>query len=385
MDVLIETLKQAGQSPLPVVFPDGTRLLLLPGSGRVLGLYPAEDEANFLWTHPALADSTTASAFFASSGRLSQAERLSQAVWLNPGGDRTWLAPEIDLFIRDLSRQAETYAVPAALDPGNWMAVFPNRMTNTTRLRLYHPDREVALRLSKRLSPAANPLLGTPIENGGLSYAGYTLTTTLELEPQPDTPVRLGIWNLLQLPQPGQMWIPTRAPSQPQAVFGAFSPAELTLEPHLVRWDMASPGVDAKIALKAAPLTGRVGYLRQMPIQTGPQGMQDSQAERLGNTERFSPTVWDLVVREFTVDPAGDYVDALWDNPSDRGRLSQAGWVFQACCVRTGNARFNELEYHAPAAVTISGKNVSHDESRVWAFRGSRDAVAAAAQLLLAA
>ena len=85
----------------------------------------------------------------------------------------------------------------------------------------------------------------------------------------------------------------------------------------------------------------------------------------------------DLVVREFSVGDERDYVDALWEPPHE------TGWAFQACCVRSGVERFNELEYHAPAAATAKGENVSRDTSRVWAFRGPSDAVRQAAVALL--
>lgn len=117
-----------------------------------------------------------------------------------------------------------------------------------------------------------------------------------------------------------------------------------------MRWEMAAPGTDAKIALRASALTGRAGYLRR----DAASGFAD------------------LVVREFTPDPAGHYVDALWTPPH------QTGWAFQACCVREGAERFNELEYHAPADVRPSS-----DTSQVWAFRGPGEAVTAAAHALL--
>ncbi|MEI8080191.1 MAG: hypothetical protein WCH61_11260, partial [bacterium] len=88
---------------------------------------------------------------------------------------------------------------------------------------------------------------------------------------------------------------------------------------------------------------------------------------------------WNLVVRQFTVAPAGDYVDALWTDPND------TGWVFQACCVRSGAERFNELEYHAPAVRAEAGRNRATEESQLWAFRGPAAAIVEAARLLLGA
>jgi hypothetical protein len=224
-------------------------------------------------------------------------------------------------------------------------------LVNETRVRLQRQNRDVGVRLTKTYSVVPNPLRDVT----GLQVAGYTLATTLEVESQPDVPTRLGIWNLLQLPQPGTMWIPTRAPARPHVVFGALTADELTVTPGLVRWNMAPPGGDAKISLKPQPLTGRVGYSRASDTP----GMQD------------------LVVREFSVGAERDYVDALWSPPHE------AGWAFQACCVRNGAECFNELEYHVPAVTARSGGAVSRDESRVWAFRGPKESVVMAARQLL--
>lgn len=348
MKHLFSVLSEAGHSPLPLNLPDGSRLLLLPAGGRMLGLCPAGDDENFLWTNPALAAADSARAYFARGG------------WPNPGGDRTWLAPEFELFIGDLKRAPETYAVPPALDPGAWQVTSAAAgaavtLAATARLSLLQSRRTVEARLEKTYLPAANPLPAL----AGLRYAGYTQRATLELEPAAEsaTPARLGVWNLLQLPPPGEMLIPTWSPVRPQVVFGVVAAAELETAPRLVRWRMGGPGGDAKIALKALPLAGRAGYVCRAAAA-------DS---------------WSLVVRQFTVEPAGEYVDALWTDPAN------AGWVFQACCVRSGAERFNELEYHAPAVSSEPGRNRATDESQVWAFRGPAAAVAEAARLLLGA
>ena len=341
MNPLHDNLSRAGKRLIPLALPNGARWLVLPENGRLLGLYPADDDANFLWTNPALASAESSKAYFARAG------------WCNPGGDRTWLAPEIELFIGDVKQAVETYAVQPALDPGHWMVESATAaevsLVNETRVRLHRQNRDVGVRLTKTYSVAPNPLRDV----AGLQVAGYTLVTTLEVEPQPETSARLGIWNLLQLPQPGSMLIPTCAPARPHVVFGAPAAGELTVEPSLVRWNMAPPGKNAKISLKPQALTGRAGHLRE------------------------TRGTYDLVVREFLVGAERDYVDALWEPPHE------AGWAFQACCVRDGAECFNELEYHVPAATAVAGRQVSRDESRVWAFRGPKECVAMAARQLL--
>lgn len=337
---IMDSLTRIGMPPVALAAPCGSRLLVLPVGGRLLGLFPSGSDENFLWTNPALATAESARSYAAREG------------WFNPGGDRTWLAPEIELFIGDLKRPLETYAVQPALDPGHWTQATATDvevcLTNSTRLRLHRLGRDVDVRLRKSYRAAVNPLV-----TSGLHYAGYTQVTTLELEPGTKAP--LGLWNLLQLPQPGTMLIPTRTATRPHFVFGKCAAGELAVTEGLMRWNMAAPGPDSKIAVKAQPLTGRVGYLR-------------STADTRHPTR--STWNWDLVVREFAMDPGGDYVDALWDPPYE------TGWAFQACCIRNGAERFNELEYHAPAGCR-------RDESRVWAYRGPADAIAEAAETLL--
>lgn len=289
---------------------------VLPSSGRVTGLFPSGSEENLLWANPS----------------------PSQTGWRNDGGDRTWLAPEIELFIGDLKRPMATYTVPPALDPGCWRTNGSElHLINDTRVRLLRSSREACVRLSKQFSDAVNLL-----PSANLSYAGYTQVTSLE------TDAPLAIWNLLQLPPGGVMLVASRGMVQPRVVFGKMGEGELTVTSGLVCWQMARIGPDTKISIKAGVLTGRAAYLRPCPSR--------------GSA--------DLVVREFAVDPAGEYVDAIWAPPHE------AGWAFQACCVRNGPEQFNELEYHAPL-----GRRC--DESRVWGFRGPLPDIVAAATALL--
>ena len=86
MQTLLETLQAAGKPVEVVHMPEGSTVVLLPHGGRVLGLYAAGSEKNFYWTHPALESPQTARAFYDGND------------WHNSGGDRTWLAPEVDVF-----------------------------------------------------------------------------------------------------------------------------------------------------------------------------------------------------------------------------------------------------------------------------------------------
>jgi hypothetical protein len=84
-----------------------------------------------------------------------------------------------------------------------------------------------------------------------------------------------------------------------------------------------------------------------------------------------------LVIRNFNVNPSGEYVDVHWQEPE------KPGAAFQACNVNNALGSFSELEYHAPAIGLQLGKAVSEDESQVWAFRGPEPEVTTVARRLL--
>ena len=107
---LIDTLNQVGKTPFRYRSPDGTELLILPYGARILGLFAPASGENFYWTHPALEAAASAAEFYAG------------AQWHNSGGDRTWLAPEVDFFFPNFPK-TDVYWQPRQLDPGQWQVV----------------------------------------------------------------------------------------------------------------------------------------------------------------------------------------------------------------------------------------------------------------------
>src|SRR5829696_8485340 len=102
---LQSVLANTGKQTALYQSPDGSRVLELLHGGRILGLFSSTDDRNFYWTHPALETSTSAQRFFAGHE------------WHNSGGDRTWLAPEIDIFFPEFPNlDMSTYWQPRELD-----------------------------------------------------------------------------------------------------------------------------------------------------------------------------------------------------------------------------------------------------------------------------
>jgi len=340
--VLLEVLEAAGKPAQVVANPDGTVVVLLPYGGRVLGLFARGSEENFYWTHPALRTVETARAFYAGSD------------WHNSGGDRTWLAPEVDVFLPDYPSR-EKYFQPRELDPGNYRVSGDGaelRLVNRLTLTLSRSRKQVELEISKSFGHAPNPLRyereGIP---ANVEYAGYTQHTWLAIVGG-DRTGPVGLWNLVQMPHGGDLLMPTFSRADPKRIFGDIPAEDLAVSDRLVRYRMRQAG-EHKIALRAVAVTGRVGYLFE-------QGGR-----------------WALIIRNFVVNPSGEYVDVPWDDPSD------LGYATQACNVNSRLGRFSELEYHIPAIGGSTGRTRCEDTAQVWAFRGSRQGIQNVARTLL--
>ena len=342
MEHLIQVLNAAGKATDLYESPDGTKVLILPHGGRILGLYAPGSGQNFLWTHAALVAAESAREFYASNE------------WHNSGGDRTWLAPEADIFFPNFPK-LDVYFQQRQLDPGNyrWETGAEGRqLVNELTLKMSRSGREIGLRMTKSLSPALNPLryehLSLDVE-----YAGYTLRTGLEFQrADAGGPDRVGLWNLLQLPHGGDMLIPTYSPSPPKIIMGKVSAEDLSTSETLTRYRMRSAGED-KLGIRAVSTAGRVGYLYPAASQSA------------------------LVVRNFFVNPSGEYVDVPWNNTQD------FGYSTQACNIKGRQGPFSELEYHVPAIGPGTGRSRCVDESQVWAFRGTGLQIRRLAQILL--
>jgi hypothetical protein len=333
MKSLVHILKQVGKPTRVFKSPDGTRVLVLPYGGRALGLFSPQSEENFYWTHSALESVATARAFYASDQ------------WHNSGGDRTWLAPEVDLFFPNYPK-LDRYFQQRSLDPGNYRVVETNggfQLVNRLTVRLARAQKNATLRITKSFGPAPNPLRHERgLDLSGVEYAGYTQSTSLELLGRSQAiPAKVGLWNLVQMPHGGDLLIPTYSRSEPRLIMGRVPPEDLMVEDHLIRYRMRQSG-EHKLSLRAVATCGRVGYLYP-------------RANR-----------WCLIVRSFAVNPSGEYVDVPWNDTDN------LGFSTQACNVNSGLGTFSELEYHIPAIGPGTGRTRCQDEAQVWAFRGTK-------------
>jgi hypothetical protein len=345
---LIATLNAVGKPTELYETPDGTRVLLLPYGGRILGIFAPGNGENFLWTNSALDSAESARAYYASDD------------WQNSGGDRTWLAPELDFFFPKFPNiDISGYWQPRPLDPGNYEVVKSDSgigLRNRLEIDAFKSKRRAKLEITKSMSAALSPLRhDLTVQTGAVEYAGHTLTTSLKiLDSNPSAAPLVGLWSLTQMPHQGELLIPTYFRSEPRIYFGLTDTPEdeVSVSERLIRFKMRAPG-EHKIGVKALATTGRIGYIY-------PAGKK-----------------YALIVRNFSVNPSGEYADVPWTEPDDKG------YSTQACSVNSRWGMFSELEYHVPAIGGETGLSEVEDRSQLWAFRGERKNIEAIARVLL--
>ena len=348
---LIQALTAAGHPPVELRDPGGGSALLLRYGARVLGLFVQDDAGSTLRVDPVLTEPASAR------------EALEGDEWVILGGDRTWVSPEREIFIGDLSDAWGTYHFPLSVDPGQYTLERRGErggdavaMTNRTQVSLLRRGISCEVEIDKVVRMVPNPLRHEAWARDWLSevaYAGYEQETGLRLVSTPDPSVQVGLWNILVLPAGGQIIIPTVGPVEVRDYFDPTGPEHLEVGAGAVRFNLDARE-QHKIGVRAASVTGRGAYVR-----------------RVGDDR------WSLLVRNFLVNPSGEYVDVPWDDPDD------LGYAVQVYNDDGTSGAFGELEYHVPAVGGDTGRDACVDFSQVWAFEGSREHIRAIADALL--
>jgi hypothetical protein len=232
------------------------------------------------------------------------------------GGDRMWIAPELDLFYDDAS-EPSTWRCPKELDPGSWTMEITARgvqLHQAPHLEARHPDTPQMIRTIEPLMRFA------PAEKEAIRWSGYRITNRL-IANRP-----WSAWQLLMLHSPAEVFV--RNAHDPIVY---YPPAPETLE-GWTRADGEGP-------------RWKVGF----------DPPSDSRCV-IGVLSDDDPG--SLVTVTADIPSGGTYVD----RPPSGGRAAPIQ-IFDS-----GNEGFCEVEVHAP----LESKVVESTVVAVWGDRSAR-------------
>jgi hypothetical protein len=322
--------------------PGGGRLLVSQRGGRLMPFLPSGESA--LWLSPALLDADGFDAF------------LRRDDW-NLGGERIWIAPEIQFTIRDRRDFWGSYALPAAMDPGSWTleclgddAFALRQEAVLSAFNLASGTKRVAVR--RQVRPAPDPLRSGDGVVDGVAFIGYEHDVELrDLEPNA---IAAQAWNLIQLIPGGWVLLPTLSEVTPRAYFEPVRPEHVVSTPDAL--ELAITGAHRyKLGVDARAHLGRLAYLR-----------------RLDGTRAC------LMVRSFFNNPSSAYLEQPADRPGESGDSIH---VYND---DGGAGGFGEIECYGQA---IGGaaprRTAAADTTVLWIYVGGSAAITEVARRLL--
>jgi hypothetical protein len=331
---------------------NGAKLLLLERGGRVLGPFLTPKDNTLLWASPALADADALGRFVAAKE------------W-NMGGERIWVAPEIQFNVGDRSDFWGTLSIPAQMDPGDWRL---DEQPEGWRLRqgmtltannLAQGEKE--LWIERFIHPAADPLTNTRDYKellDGVTFAGYEQIVTLR-EARHDH-IMSQSWNVAPVWPGGRIIIPSSPGVEVSDYFEPIDDQHLARHGHYIALQVTGDR-RYKVGIKAAHTFGRLGYFRR--------GASGGDAGLTGY----------LLVRNYFNNPSSPYVEEPPQTPGGSGdsiHVYNDGGLFGG---------FGELECQGQAIGGHTGRSASTDQQLLWVYWGPADKVARIGTQLLGA
>jgi hypothetical protein len=332
---LSAVLQATGEAFVTLPLADGFQIIVTQRGGRVFGPFAGDDGESLTWINAALANAADFTAFRAAGQ------------W-NVGGERVWIAPEVQYNIRNRADFWGSHHVPAAMDPAEYRLETVNggaRLRATMPLQAYNlSDAATTLEVEKHIRLIGNPLRALHNADAlmqGVRCAAYETAVSLAFaQGTAGTPVSES-WNLTQLNAGGTLYIPCTAGAQVSPFFG--DPAADALHPLDGAYRIQLTGQrQYKTGYKAAGMRGVMGYLHAL-----------------------SPTQSYLLVRSFFNNPSAVYAEEV---PDIVGANGHSVHVYNDGGQFGGNG---EMEASGQAIGGNSGRSHTHDAFIMSVFVGA--------------
>jgi hypothetical protein len=343
---VIERLRENNLRYAVLPLQNGIQIVISERSGRVLGPFLTEDSESIFWTRGAFANADDFAAFIDAGGS-------------DLGGERLWIAPEIQYHIQDRYNLDKTYRLPPEVDPGQYELSQSGpqqwRLTQAITLQAYNvATGPKHLQIERIFNPVPDPLRGLTRYAelvDGVRFAGYEQTATLA-ETQTDN-ITSQSWVLMQVNPGGTVLIPFTASIEVSDYYEPVDDSLQTIRDQHVRLSITGQR-RYKTGYKAASLTGRLGY-----------------SNRMGDGRAY------LIVRNFFNNPSTIYNEEPADRP---GFFGDSVHVYNDSGALGG---FGELECAGQTIGGISGKLRMTDAFLTWLYVGTTEKLNPISQVLL--
>jgi Family of unknown function (DUF6786) len=338
---------QENSLPFEVLELDNqAKIIIMQLGGRILGPF-FNDSRSILWMNPAWSSTSSWSKFLADKN------------W-NIGGERVWIAPEIQFCIQDRCNPAQSYSLPKEMDPANYLLTRPHTQTihlsTDMILDTYnYTSKQQHLTLERTISPAANPLHQFKNHeqlDEKVDYCGYTHTINLK------TPLLSSVlsetWDLMQIRQGGTIILPLMRKTPLGWYYRPKTDSCMQTEDSVSAIFMQPENL-FKFGVPSAYCSGRVGYLYH----------------------KENSTIWSMLIRNYFVNPSGSYSEEPFDSPGD------SGYAFHLYNSGDAEIQFGEIECQGEAIGTDPKKIQSSDKMLTWFFQGNLTDLIKIASILL--
>ncbi|MBN2305220.1 MAG: hypothetical protein JXQ72_12115 [Anaerolineae bacterium] len=333
----IQRLQETNQPYGELVFDSGAKIVITQRGARVLGPFLSDEAESLFWMHPAWAGPESFKALL-----------LNNANGWNLGGERIWIAPEIQFVVHDRANFTTTMHLPPQMDPGDYTLDQPHNGVYRARQSLSMAAYNLAtgqknLDVEILVRSLADPLrfvAGYEALVDGVTFAGYEEVVTLTEHEHND--ILSESWNLVQLNPGGQLIIPVSPVTQPTDYNrGTIPDAAREVKNNYIRIDITGQDI-FKIGYKAAHITGRLAYFNTLP---------DDHAY--------------LLVRQFSNNPSSIYIE---EPDNQVGEQGDSVHVYNDSGSSGG---FGEMECQGQTIGGVTGQSSSTDRFMLWAYVGA--------------
>ena len=335
---VVDSLEKNKHSYAILTLQNDVQLVISQHGARILGPFLSSESESIFWLNKALAEPSLFAEFLASGD------------W-NIGGERIWVAPEIQYLVKDRADFWSSVRVPPQMDPGQYTLEQPRpqqvRLTQNLTLDAFNlATGQKELQIEKVIGQVEDPLRNLSnyrVLTDGLLFAGYEQVVSLAESKSDD--IVSEAWNLVQLNPGGQLLIPASPHVEFSDYFEPVDDAYQNIHANYVSLNITG-NRRYKIGYKAAQVFGRLAYLNQF---------DDDRAY--------------LIVRNFFNNPSTSYVEEPPDSPDQRGHSIH---VYNDGGDLGG---FGELEVNGQTIGGDTGRSSGKDQFVLWLYVGARDKV----------